>query len=469
MKYNRSALNKMVNNAGFRHDGKDYYFRQMVGWSKVTSGQSSFRYYPEGYTFDSAGLALFPKTKDLNLAMLGLLNSKVVSELLDILNPTLNVTPHVLKKIPVVFPEEASNEFYSKHIRISLSDWNAYETSWDFTNLPLLHSDYRQPSLQSTYTQLRTQWRITTLEMQRLEVENNRIFIEAYGLQDELTLDVPLQEITLTCNSWYRYSKKCEQQEPGAFPEDPDLEDRLQADTIREYISYAVGCLFGRYSLDKPGLILANSGDGTKQYYDQITNPTFPPNESGILPLTEADDFSDDLPTGIRKFIRATFGEESYDKNLRFIEDALGKDLRTFLLKDLFKDHVKRYKKRPIYWQVTSPSGVFRCLLYLHRYVPETVGQVLNGYVRPYIKKLEARITQGERTLSSGDIGRAEETKIRKSIDKWSGMITELTEWERDVVYPLATERIALDLDDGVKVNYAKIGAILEPVKGLNK
>ena len=214
--------------------------------------------------------------------------------------------------------------------------------------------------------------------------------------------------------------------------------------------------------------MLANAGDGVKEYYQQIPHSTFPPDESGILPLTEEDDFTDDLPTGVRKFIRITFGEEGYEKNLRFIEDALGKSLRSFLLKDFYKDHVKRYKKRPIYWQITSPSGIFRCLIYLHQYTPETVGQVLNGYVRPYIKKLETRISQGERMLNSGGLGRSEEAKTRKNIDRWRSMVGDLTIWERNVVYPLATERITLDLDDGVKVNYGKLGAILTPIKGLN-
>ena len=353
-------------------------------------------------------------------------------------------------------------------LRITKSDWNSYETSWDFTDLPLLSSDYRWQSLSETFTRLRSRWREATLEMQRLEEENNRIFIDAYGLTEELTPEVPLEEITLTCNPWYRYGKKCEQQAPGLFPENPELEKRLKADTIREYISYAVGCLFGRHSLDKPGLVMANAGDGVKEYYQKIPQPTFPPDESGILPLTEEDDFTDDLPTGVRKFIRTTFGEERYEENLRFIEDALGKNLRSFLLKDFYKDHVKRYKNRPIYWQVTSPSGIFRCLIYLHRYTPETVGQVLNEYIRPFIKKLEARISQGERMLNSGTLGRGAEAKTRKNIDRWRGMVVELTTWERDFVYPLATERIVLDLDDGIKVNYGKLGAILTLIKELN-
>ncbi len=450
-----------------------YYFKKGMSWTSLTVSSFNGRYCPEGFIFDSKGPVLFPKQNVPLRPIIALMNSIVVTALLKVISPTMDFSQGPVGSVPyrdeIKAVESEVDVLVKDLIHRSKSDWDSYENSWDFTILPLLQLDYCMSTLQETYQKLRYYWRETILEMQRLEEENNRIFIDAYGLAEELTPEVPLNEITLTCNPWYRYGKKCEHQEPSVFPEDSELEARLKADTIKEYISYAVGCLFGRYSLDEPGLVLANAGDGVKEYYQQIPHPTFPPDESGILPLTEEDDFTDDLPTGVRKFIRTTFGEERYEENLRFIEDALGKSLRSFLLKDLYKDHVKRYKKRPIYWQITSPSGIFRCLIYLHRYTPETAGQVLNEYIRPYIKKLEGRISQGERMLSSGTLGRSEEARTRKNIDRWRGMVGELTTWERDVVYPLATERIALDLDDGVKVNYGKLGAILEPVKGLNK
>lgn len=446
-----------------------FYFREGITWSTISSSALSMRYSPCGFISETKGAICFFDDRKIMRLILGFANSKLVNYFLKATSPTLDYHEGPVGRLPLVLNvQEHVMDLVESSVTYAASDWDSYETSWDFTDLPLLRPDYRQPFLEQTYTQLCDRWRETTLEMQRLEEENNRIFIDAYGLQEELTPDVPLEEITLTCNPWYRYGKKCKHQEPAAFPIDSELEGRLRGNTIREYISYAVGCLFGRYSLDKLGLVLANAGDGVKEYYHQIPNPTFPPDESGTLPLTEEDDFTDDLPTGVRKFIRTTFGEESYEKNLRFIEDALGKSLRAFLLKDLYKDHVRRYKKRPIYWQITSPSGIFRCLIYLHRYTPETVGQVLNGYVRPYIRKLEAHISQGERMLNSGTSGRTEETKTRKNIDKWRVMVTELAAWERDVVYPLATERIVLDLDDGVKVNYGKLGAILTLIKGLN-
>ena len=445
------------------------YFKPCISWSKVSGAYLAMRFYPQGYIFGASTCSIFLTSREDLFFLLGFANTIMVRRFLTSISPAINFKAAQIAQLPVLNIHENGHIERIKHlIDMSRLDWDSYETSWNFTKLPLLRPDYRRPSLRESYTQLRTQWRKTTIEMQRLEKENNRIFIDAYGLAEELTPEAPLEEITLTCNPWYRYGKKCGHQAPGVFPKDSELEKRLKADTIREYISYAVGCLFGRYSLDRPGMVLANAGDGVKEYYQQIPHPSFSPDELGILPITTEDDFTDDLPTGVRKFIRITFGDELYEENLRFIEDSLGKNLRSFLLKNFYKDHVKRYKKRPIYWQVKSPSGIFRCLIYLHRYTPETVGQILNEYLRPYIKKLETNISRGDRMLDSGRLERNEEARTRKNIDRWRGMVTELTTWERDVVYPLATERISLDLDDGVKVNYGKLGAILESVKGLN-
>jgi len=236
---------------------------------------------------------------------------------------------------------------------------------------------------------------------------------------------------------------------------------------MRELVSYAVGCIFGRYSLDKEGLILANAGDGIDEYLQQVPNPTFHPDESGILPLTEEDDFADDLPTQVRRFIRTAFGDEYFEQNIRFIEDALSKELRSFLLKDLYKDHVKRYKKRPIYWMVSSPKGAFRALFYLHRYTPDTIGRLLNEYVRPFMKKLQNKIDNGQHQINYGNLSRGEVTQLQKRIETHRAELREITEWEKQV-YDIAAKRIELDLDDGVKVNYQKLGSILEPIKGLN-
>lgn len=184
--------------------------------------------------------------------------------------------------------------------------------------------------------------------------------------------------------------------------------------------------------------------------------------------MTEEDDFTDDMPTQVKRFIRTALGSDNYNENVRFIEDAIGKDIRAFLLKDFYKDHVKRYKKRPIYWMISSPSGAFRALIYLHRYTKDTISLFLNDYLRPYQRKLEAKMKGLEQVLLSSTESAGEKTKAQKKIEGIQKTLKELAAWERDVVYPLATERVELDLDDGVKVNYGKLGDILETVKGLN-
>jgi hypothetical protein len=361
---------------------------------------------------------------------------------------------------------------------ISREEWNSREVSWGFDHSPLL-SDYsstptvhvideqlidiswhsavdRVESIAQAYPSYVAHWTEQFKELCRLEEENNRIFIDLYGLQDELSPEVPYSEVTILQDEL-----------------DKDARERGEIvfnkkEVLRQFVSYGVGCIFGRYSLDKDGLILANAGDSLDTYLERIPEPRLRPDESGILPITEDDDFPDDLPSQFRAFLRAAFGTEHYDENVQFLEEGLGRDLRSYFLKDFYKDHVKRYKKRPIYWLITSPKGSLRALIYLHRYNRDTVNRFLNDYLRPYQRKLEARRRTAEQSLNSGGLSGSERTKARKDIDRISAALEELSVWERDVVRPLAEQRVELDLDDGVKVNYGKLGAILETVKGLN-
>ena len=295
--------------------------------------------------------------------------------------------------------------------------------------------------------------------MQRLEEENNQIFIDAYGLRDELLPEVPLQEITLTCNPTYRY---------GGKKTADELETLLLADTMREFLSYAVGCMFGRYSLDTPSLILANQGEGIEEYLAKIPEATFEPDADNIIPVLDCDWFPDDITERFRKFLRVTVGEARFQKNLAFIEDALGKNLQAYFLRDFYADHIKRYKKRPIYWMFSSPKGTFNTLIYMHRYRPDTVSVVLNDYLREYRNKLEAYRKQLEVLSISAEATQGQKAKALKEIEATSRQIEEVVEWEREVLYPLATQRIEIDLDDGVKANYPKFGAALKPIKGLS-
>lgn len=338
------------------------------------------------------------------------------------------------------------------------SDWDAYETSWDFTTLPLLAPDHRAETLAASYAALRAHWQGMTDDMQRLEEENNRIFIDAYGLQDELTPEVPLEEITLTCNPAYRYGGKATADE---------LETRLRADTMAEFLHYAVGCMFGRYSLEAPGLILANQGEGLADYLTRVPDPTFAPDADNVIPMLDGDWFADDITERFRKFLRVTFGEAKFQENLSFIEAALGKDIRKWFTRDFFDAHVRRYKKRPIYWMFASPKGSFQALIYMHRYRPDTVSVLLNDYLREFISKLQAERGRLEKLSDDPNASQTQRTKALKDVGVVIKQIDELEEWEREVVFPLAQAKIAIDLDDGVKQNYPLFVPGLKPIKGL--
>jgi hypothetical protein len=448
---------------GSTNHNLDYIFKPAITWTKITTGLVSFRSTEHGFLFDDAS-GLCPVT-DLNKQpkIAGLLNSPVVYAALGALNPTLNVNPGNLADIPVVLAAETGGTA-NKCIDLAKYDWDSFETSWAFISLPLLNHDYRQPTLKATYQKLRAHWREMTLEMQRLEVENNRVFIEAYGLEDELKPEVPLNEITLTCNPHYRY---------GNDKSEDELEALLLADTMRELVSYAVGCMFGRYALGKPGLILANQGETIEDYLKRVPEPSFPADDDNVIPMLDGDWFTDDIAERFRKFLRVAFGEEHYEENLRFVEQALGKsgkarDIRDYFLKDFYTDHVKRYKKRPIYWLFSSPKGSFNALIYMHRYRPDTVSVVLNDYLREFRTKLTSHKNHLEAVSISASSSQGEKTKALKEIEKITKMIAEMEEYEREVLYPLATEQVEIDLDEGVKVNYPKLGAALKKIVGLD-
>ncbi len=425
-------------------------------------------FYGNGFLFDASGPALFPNESPLYQCVLGALGAKTTSIILQALNPTLHVQAGNISNLPWIDLNSYDKNFVktivTSLINISKNDWDSYETSWDFTKLPLLNLDNRQPTLTDTYQKLRAHWHEMTMEMQRLEEENNRIFIEAYGLQDELTPEVPLKEITLTCNPHYRY---------GGNKSDEELEALLLADTMRELISYAVGCMFGRYALDKPGLILANQGETIEDYLKQIPEPSFTPDQDNVIPLLDADWFSDDITERFKQFLRITFGEEHYEENLTFIEQGLnikGKrsyTIRDYFLGEFYSDHVRRYKKRPIYWLFSSPKGSFNALIYMHRYQPYTSSTVLS-YLRDFKnEKLRAHKNQLEAVSISASASKSEKAKALKEIENVNKIIAELETYERDILYPLATKQVEIDLDDGIKVNYPKFGAALKKIPGL--
>ena len=440
----------------------DYFFQELLAWSRISMGALSVRRYPKGMIFSDASNGCFGDVSLLDKATL-LLNSCAVNLIMEILSPTMNFYSGDIEKIPAAFP--SNHTALKRLVGIATLDWNSYETSWDFNHLHLLCPEYRQPTLKATYQKLRRQWLDLTEEMHWLEEENNRIFIKAYGLQDELDEEVEFSGITLTCNPHYRFP---------AAKDKSDREAKLLAETIRELISYAVGCMFGRYALEKPGLILANQGETIKDYLKRVPEPSFPADDDNVIPMLDGDWFTDDISGRFRRFLRVTFGEEHYEENLTFIEEALNVKkmksytIRNYFLSEFYTDHWKRYKKRPIYWMFSSPKGSFNALIYLHRYRPDTVSVVLNGYLRKFEEKLISEKNTQEAVSISTTSSQREKTEALKKIEKFKKMIGELEEYESDVLYPLAIEKRGIDLDDGVKHNYPLFGTALKKIPGLS-
>ena len=467
--YIDSTPNVRVKSNG-RVINRDKYFQVGTTWSTVTSSSFSMRYTPPGFAFETKGAMCFPGSEDSAKFLTALGCSKVVDYLLTFISPTVDYHEGPLGRLPIAPVQVGSVAPLAEiGIRLTQLDWDGNENSWDFASLPLLDPDYVLSTLEERYQKLRAGWWENTLEMQRLEEETNCIFIDAYGLQDELTPEMPLNEITLTCNPYYRYGKDKSEEE---------LEALLLADTMRELVSYAVGCMFGRYALEKPGLILANQGETIGDYLEQIPEPSFPADDDNVIPMLDGDWFTDDIAERFRKFLRVAFGEKHYEENLRFVEQALnikGKrnySIRDYFLGEFYTDHVKRYKKRPIYWLFSSGSGrsggSFNALIYMHRYRPDTVSVVLNDYLREFRGKLSTHLDHLRGVEASADATKSEKTRALKEIEKLKKTIDELDVWERDVMYPLATEQVAIDLDDGVKVNYPKFGAALKKITGLS-
>lgn len=429
-----------------RPQNMDYFFRPSVSWSKIGSGFPSFRLFPDGFVFDVAGTSIFADREPDLIEILGFTNSVLVRKILEIFSPTLNFEVGHICSLPYRQGSISAdvNGVVESLLTLARADWNNFETSWDFRDQPLLRPGLKGATLEASWRNWEAQSTAAIRRMQELETENNRLFIAAYGLDGELQPEVPEEQITLA-----------------------------RADARRDmaaFLSYAVGCMMGRYSLDQPGLILANAGDSLREFLEKAGKPlaelTFAPDEDGIIPVLDGEWFEDDIVARTRDFLRATFGEATLRENLRFIEDSLGKDLRKYFLNDFYKDHLQTYKKRPIYWMVQSPRRGFSVLLYLHRYTRDTMNLVLNRYLRDYQVKLRNRLAHVSELQVTGQTAKAK-TDARKEADKLTKILHECDEWERQTILPLAQARIELNLDDGVKVNYLKLGESLAPIAGL--
>ncbi|MCI1746860.1 MAG: BREX-1 system adenine-specific DNA-methyltransferase PglX [Acidipropionibacterium sp.] len=311
-------------------------------------------------------------------------------------------------------------------------------------------------TLEQIVAQHREEWAARSRAQQQLEIENNEAVAKLYGLEDEVPSYVPLERVSLTNNSAFRWPNKTPEERDTLFTEA----------AIVDLVSYAVGCMLGRYSLDKSGLILADQGATVQDYLARVPSPTFPPDADNVLPIVDGDWFEDDIVAKFREFLCVAFGEEHFEGNLHFVEQALGvKTLRDYFISrggksKFYDDHVKRYKKRPIYWLFSSPKGSFNALIYMHRYTPSTVSTVLNEYLREYEAKLEASVHNREREAVGAGSPR-QQAAAAKEAEHLRKILMELGEYEHDVLYPLATRQLVIDLDDGVLVNYLRFGKAL--------
>ncbi|HIF9499053.1 TPA: BREX-1 system adenine-specific DNA-methyltransferase PglX [Photobacterium damselae] len=447
-------------NLGWKISNESKYFRKSITWTCVSTSPFAARVTDEGSIFDTGGSFIPFKDNVDNISLLGYLNSNVSQKFLELLNPTINYGNGTVGKLPwknVTAKVENINEL----VEISRSDWNASELSWDFERLAIFCSENFNSKLSLSFDNLKDSWRKAIYKVKELEEENNLTYIEAFGLSEELTNEVDLKAVTLNCNPYFKYSDN---------KADAQLEKLQLIDFCCDLISYAVGCIFGRYSLDQGGLVLASQGDSLKEYFNQIPEPIFYPDKDNAVPFIDFDGdwFEDDIAERFKLFLKVAFGEEYFSENLKFIEASIGKDIKKYFSKDFYMDHIKRYKKRPIYWMFSSPKGTFNVLIYMHRYTKDTVDVVLNNYLREFRTKLLARKESLDQIEVSASASQRDKTQAIKTIAKINEVLGEIDDYEYDVLYPLAGEKVEIDLDDGVKHNYPLFGKALKKVPGLS-
>ena len=428
-----------------------YYFRQGITWSSLSSGGLSMRFSPTGFIFESKGSMCYLKDECNLFYVLALMNTKVVDSMLSILAPTLDYHEGPMSKVPVVIDSNRKKLIDEKAkvcVNICKNDWDSYETSWDFVTHPFI--TYRSGADFADIPMNKWQYRIAdayhTWEsnataqfdlLKKNEEELNRIFIDIYGLQDELTPEVEDKDVTV---------RKAD----------------LGRD-IRSFISYAVGCMFGRYSLDVDGLVYAGGE------WDNSKYASFAADKDNIIPISDDEYFEDDIVGRFVKFVEVVYGKDTLDENLKFIADALGgkgqpKDvIRNYFLNDFYSDHCKIYQKRPIYWLFDSgKKNGFKCLIYMHRYQPDTIARIRTDYVHEQQARYRTAIADLETRIANASTG--ERVKLNKQLKTLNDQAVEIHEYE-EKIHHLADQMISIDLDDGVKVNYAKFQDVLAKIK----
>ena len=427
------------------------YFKDNINWSKISSGLFSARTGLIGGLYDDAACQCYVYSHENYDYILGLLNSKVAQTVLWTISQTFNYISSEVAKIPYIkHDEERITELTQQNIAISRADWDAHETSWDFQENELVRLSKEQGEglhrLSDLMDAYREHWTEQFLQLHANEEELNRQFIEIYGLEDELTPDVPPEEITIL-------------QQGEIYIENGQIV--WQNDVIvKQLISYAVGCMLGRYRLDKPGLHIAHPEPTAEEIAAYTFNgKQWSIDEDGILPLMPSDtDFADNATVMFKRWLVVAFGEDTLVDNLNCVEAALGKSLDDYFVKDFWKDHKKMYQNRPIYWLFSSKKGAFQCLAYMHRMNAYTAERIRTKYLLSHIEWLVQQQTEMEANAANLN------ARERKRLDSITRQIAECREYH-DRLHTVADEQIAFDLDDGVVVNYAKFGDVLAKLK----
>lgn len=426
------------------------YFKKGITWNAITSSDISVRYFGEGYIFSNAGMAIFT-TEEKLLFILAFINSLVAKKILSAISPTLNYNAGDIANLPLLLEQHYMNEINQKTqicINLSTSDWDSFEISWDFKKHPLVdivspelwndsHYGETNSRLQNVFQVWEVQCDERFNQLKANEEELNRIFIDIYGLQDELLPEVEDKDVTV---------RKAD----------------LQRD-IKSLISYVVGCMFGRYSLDMDGLAYAGGEWDDSKYI------TYPADKDNIIPICDDEYFDDDMVGRFVKFIETVYGSDTLEENLKFIADALGgkgqprEVIRNYFLNDFYADHCKIYQKRPIYWLFDSgKKNGFKALIYMHRYQPDTIARIRTDYVHEQQSRYRTAIADMENRIANAST--SERVKLNKALNRLKDQDTELRTYE-EKIHHLADQMIAIDLDDGVKVNYAKFQDVLARIK----
>lgn len=461
-----------------RSTNSQYYLKPCFTWTLIGSNKFSTRYCDNGFLWDVSGSIGVPRHDNWK-TILGVMNTKLIDMYLKVLNPTINTNIEDIDSIPLVLNIGTSidqvESYVQQNITISKQDWDAHETSWDFqTNeIVALRNHFKEKDntqkdfkLSALINEYETRWEYKFMQLHTNEEELNRQFIDIYGLQDELTPDLPFNEITIL-------------QKGEISIEDNKIIWHKDV-VIKQLISYLVGCYMGRYSVDKPGLIIASQGQDLSSLGLEMEglagsgNNTIAIDDDGIIPfIQEQDFFADNMTERIEMAIKEIFGKENYYDNLKYINNALGGELREYLFKSFYADHVQMYSKRPIYWLFSSKigdkkkKGYFKAMVYMHRIEDDTLSKLHADYVHPYIEKVEMQQKEAEDEASRDDLSTAQRNKAIRTADELKDKVREVRAFEQQLV-EMASHRLTIDLDDGVKANYPKYYPLVESSKGLD-